>query len=389
MSTGPGTADPVGPPHPPPAGADGLEAARTRLWEAVRVRDAEGATAAVHAPLDQGYDMESVLLDVIAPVQARVGREWAGNRMTVAEEHAATALNDRVVGALSAHPASRPGAPRGRVAVACVDGEWHALPARLLAEVLRVRGWEVDFLGAHVPSAHLVDHLHTTGPDAVALSSSLATRLPTAHAAVTACQAIGVPVLVGGAAFGAEGQYARLIGADAWAPDARGAAGLLAAGLPRPVPKGGGQPVDALPYLADQEYTMVGRTRPRLVRQVMGGLETRFPAMAEYGAAQRQRTAEDLAHVVDFLAAALYTDDDRLFGDFLVWTAGVLNSRGVPDRSLDPALELLAGILQDFPRSNRILAAGLASLAAARGAVDEGRPPGRTTENPPETEEFA
>ncbi|WP_263167639.1 B12-binding domain-containing protein [Streptomyces sp. SCSIO ZS0520] len=385
MSTGPRTAGPAGAPHSPPAGADGLEAARTRLWDAVRVRDAEGAVAAVHAPLEQGYDLESVLLDVIAPVQARVGREWAGNRMTVAEEHAATALNDRVVGALSAHPAARPGAPRGRVAVACVDGEWHALPARLLAEVLRLRGWEVDFLGAHVPSAHLVDHLHTTGPDAVALSSSLATRLPTAHAAVTACQAIGVPVLVGGAAFGAEGQYARLIGADAWAPDARGAAGLLAAGLPRPVPKGAGQPVDALPYLADQEYTMVGRTRPRLVRQVMGGLETRFPAMAEYGSAQRQRTAEDLAHVVDFLAAALYTDDDRLFGDFLVWTAGVLNSRGVPDRSLDPALELLAGILQDFPRSNRILAAGLKSLAAARGTADGSR--GRTTENHPETEE--
>ncbi|XMN05392.1 B12-binding domain-containing protein [Streptomyces griseobrunneus] len=104
----------------------------------------------------------------------------------------------------------------------------------LLSSVLTLRGWKVDFLGAQVPTPHLVAHLHSTGADAVALSSSIATRLPTAHTAITACQAVGVPVLAGGAAFGADGRYARLLGADAWAPDVRAAARRLADGIPAP-----------------------------------------------------------------------------------------------------------------------------------------------------------
>ncbi|MYT23970.1 cobalamin-binding protein, partial [Streptomyces sp. SID7760] len=115
--------------------------------------------------------------------------------------------------ALALHPAARTQPSRGRITVACVDGEWHALPARLLAEVLRIRGWHVDYLGAQVPAPHLIAHLHRTGPDAVALSSSIPTRLPVAHATITACQAVGTPVMVGGAAFGPGGRYARLLGA--------------------------------------------------------------------------------------------------------------------------------------------------------------------------------
>jgi methanogenic corrinoid protein MtbC1 len=161
-----------------------------------------------------------------------VGLEWAANRITVTQEHTATAINDRVIAALAHHPASLPAVTAGRVTVACVDGEWHALPARLLAEVLRLRGWQVDFLGAQVPTPHLIAHLHHNGPDAVALSCSIPTRLPTAHAAITASQAVGATVLAGGAAFGPDGRYAYQLGADAWAPDARAAAERLGKGFP-------------------------------------------------------------------------------------------------------------------------------------------------------------
>ncbi|WP_373869847.1 cobalamin B12-binding domain-containing protein [Planomonospora parontospora] len=86
--------------------------------------------------------------------------------------------------------------------VACADGEYHALPTRLLAEVLRLRGWHVDFLGAGVPGPHLITHLHQAGPDTVALSCTLPTRLPRAHATIAACRAVGVPSWPAGAASG-------------------------------------------------------------------------------------------------------------------------------------------------------------------------------------------
>lgn len=339
-----------------------LSVLRDRLWGALTDRDEYAAAATIFAAVEAGLSPEGALLEVIAPVQRKVGTEWAANRITVAQEHAATAINDRVIAALAHHPASAPAPRVGHVTVACVDGEWHALPARLLAEVLRLRGWQIDFLGAQVPTPHLIAHLHHLGPDAVALSCSIPTRLPTAHAAITACQAAGVPVLAGGAAFGPDGRYARQLGADAWAPDARGAAQRLSEGFPRVHPAAGHQPIDDLPHLADQEYTMVSGSAAQLVKTTVVDLEERFPAMRAYTDQQRQHTIEDIAHIVDFLATALYTDDDELFTGFIRWTADILTARGVPAASLLPALDLLAAQLVDFPRAVRMLAAAHAAL---------------------------
>ncbi|GAA2986023.1 cobalamin B12-binding domain-containing protein [Streptomyces fulvorobeus] len=350
------------------------ETRRDLLWAAVTSRDEHRAADLVLAALDEGLDAETALMDLIAPVQARVGSEWAVNRLSVAQEHAASAITERIIAALAHHPAARVPPTLGRVTVACVDQEWHSLPARLLAEVLTLRGWQVDFLGAQVPTPHLIAHLHNIGADAVALSSSVPTRLPTAHAAITACQAIGVPVLVGGAAFGPGGRYARLLGADAWAPDARAAAHRLAEGIPAPSLATGRQQIDDLPHLADQEYTLVARNRAQLVREVLTRIEDRLPAMAAYTAQQRERTAEDIAHIVDFLTVALYTDDSGLFTTFITWTADILTARDVPARSLHPALEILADELKDFPRSTLLLGQARSALELAPSTT--GTPPG-------------
>ncbi|MER6576340.1 cobalamin B12-binding domain-containing protein [Nonomuraea sp. NPDC001023] len=359
--------------------ADGLSAWREKLWDAAVAGDEYAATDAALAALDQDISLETLLLHVVAPVQARVGLEWESNQITVAQEHTATAVNERVLAALAHHPAARAAAASGpalgRIAVACIDGEWHAMPARILSEVLRLRGWQVDYLGAQVPTHHLITHLHRTACDVVALSSSIPTRLPGAHAAITACQATGTPVMVGGAAFGPDGLYAGLLGADAWAADGAAAADRLAAGpLTRPVaPR---QAVDDLPHLDDQEYTMVSRSARALVRDVMGGLEERIPAMADYTPQQRRHTAEDILHIVDFLATALYVDDPGLFTRFLTWTAGVLTARGVPAGTLLPALDLLGRRLEDFPRASALISNGRDAVSAAAVPTDKTPLPG-------------
>jgi methanogenic corrinoid protein MtbC1 len=332
------------------------------LWSAAIAGDEYAATDAVLEALDAGVDPETVLLDVVGAVQRKVGHEWAANRISVAQEHTATAIDERVIGAVGHRVRTEP--HHGRIVVACVDGEWHALPARLLAEVLRLRGFRVDYLGAQVPAPHLIEHLHRTAPDAVALSSSIATRLPTAHATITACRASGVPVIAGGAAFGPDGRYARLLGAEAWAPDARTAADRLAAG-PLPRPENSTQAIDDLPHLADQEYTMVSRITRQLVKAMYTGLEQRLPVIARYSDQQRQHTAEDLEHIVQFLATALYTGDDELFGHFLRWTADILEARSVPAAFLVPALELLGDELRDFPRATALLEGARARLSAS------------------------
>ena len=361
--------------------ADTIDARTAAAWHqdffaALADMDEYRATDIVLRARDSGLSTQRILLEVIAPAQALVGEEWAAARFTVAREHAATAISDRAIAALS-HPTTSGRSIRGRVTVACVDGEWHALPARLVAETLQLRGWQVDFLGAHVPTPHLIAHLHANGPDAVALSCSLATRLPAAHATIAACQAAGVPVLVGGAAFGPDGRYARLLGADAWAPDADSAVARLEdPEAMTPTYRDPGDHLSALPHLADQEYTLLRRSRRQLVEQTMTGLQKRLPAMSAYTEAQREHTREDIGHIVDFLIAAVYIDRAQVLADFLEWTSGILQARNVPARTLLSALDVIATQLHDFPRA-------LATIDTGRSAVTRATRPAhsRTTED--------
>ena len=172
--------------------------------------------------VDAGGSAEDVLLGLVAPVQVRVGERWESGEWSVAQEHAATCIAERVVAALGTR--ARGQGTRGHVVLSCLDGEWHALPARIVGDVLRLRGWQVTFLGASVPPVHLVSFLHQHGPDVVALSAALPIHLPAARHTVAAARRTGTPVLAGGPGFGADGRFARRLGVDAWAPTAVDAA---------------------------------------------------------------------------------------------------------------------------------------------------------------------
>ncbi|WP_326844420.1 hypothetical protein [Streptomyces sp. NBC_01558] len=111
------------------------------------------------------------------------------------------------------------------------------------------------------------------------------------------------------------------------------------------------QAVDGLPHLADQEYMVVVRSAHQLVKATLTELEIRFPPMRRYTEEHHRRTAEDL------------------FAGFIVRTGAILAARRVPARSLDPALDLLALQLKDFPRGCRTPA-----RARERSVPEERRP---------------
>ncbi|MEV7628255.1 cobalamin-dependent protein [Actinoplanes sp. NPDC089786] len=313
--------------------------------------DEFGAVEAVTALLDQGVPAQRIMADLITPAQQRVGELWAANEWSIAREHAATAISERALAAVAARSNVRP--HRGRLTIACVDGEWHALPVRILAETLRLDGWRVDFLGASVPGPHLVTHLHQTGPDAVALSCMIATRLPRAHAAITACRAAGVPVIAGGRGFGPGGRYAEKMGADAWAGSAEDAVARLAIDWPPVI-----DDPSASAFLGDDEYTWVVRHRADLIATALERLAAAYPKVRRYDQRQADATAEDTGHIVDFLAAALYVGEDRVFTDFIDWTNSVLTARGVPPEALAAGLGVIRDQLHDWPGCLRLLDAG-------------------------------
>ncbi|MFC8582973.1 B12-binding domain-containing protein [Streptomyces sp. NPDC057217] len=75
-----------------------------RLWEAVTGRDEPAAMRLVTAAADAGAGTEALLLDAVVGVQRRVGTAWATDRISMADEHASSAITDRV---LASSPTTR------------------------------------------------------------------------------------------------------------------------------------------------------------------------------------------------------------------------------------------------------------------------------------------
>ncbi|AEA26208.1 B12-binding domain-containing protein [Pseudonocardia benzenivorans] len=307
--------------------------------------------------LDAGVPVSEVLVGLVGGAARRIGQLWQGGQWSVAQEHAATAVNERVVAAVGARiPAGR---ARGSVVVGCLDGEWHALPARIVAEVLRADGWGVTFLGASVPAEHLASYLHEYGPDAVALSCALPIHLPAAHRTIQAAQRTGTPVIAGGPGFGVDGRWARRLGVDAWAPGPVEALEILE----REPWRGRAAAEQAASTGADAEYPALRERRGELVGAAVTALHG-FSPLAGGALANPLETDpfEDVGQVVDFLAAAVYLDDAELFADYLRWLAAALTARGITTGGLRTVLDALAAGLHDFPFALRCLRDGRALL---------------------------
>jgi methanogenic corrinoid protein MtbC1 len=87
---------------------------------------------------------------VIGDAQREVGRLWQEDRISVAEEHIATAISQIALSFV--YQLAKPRTPNGkRVLVACVEGELHDFPARLAADALDLAGFEVSFTAVMRP----------------------------------------------------------------------------------------------------------------------------------------------------------------------------------------------------------------------------------------------
>jgi methanogenic corrinoid protein MtbC1 len=317
--------------------------------EALAVPDRRAALDVVATLLADGVPRQELLLDLVCASQREIGQRWQRGEWSVPQEHAATAINDVAVAVIMAGDASP--AERGHLVVACVDDELHALPARVVAEVVQLGGWLVTYLGANTPASRLSSFLHELGPDAVALSCTVAMSLPKARMLIEAAREVGVPVVVGGAAFGPTERRAHHLGADGWAPDAPS---LLAVLATLPVTT---TPAPPLVHDGVEEHLALAERREEILADAFAELVRRFPPVATYDDGQTAHTRADLAYILDFVAASRYVDDETILFDLTDWLLEVLTSRGVPAAALAVGLESLGAAAADVPGAHRLLGA--------------------------------
>lgn len=328
------------------------EAELADYWVAVSASNARAAYDVAHGLLARGASMEIVLSGLVVATQRRVGREWACNGLSVAQEHAATAISEHVVRRLAA---DQPAPTEGPVLiVACVEREWHALPGLIVAETLRSWGSRVDYLGADTSRDVLVSRILDVGPRAVLLSASLSSSLTRVRRQIEAVRGTGTPVVVGGRAFDRAGTRARRLGASAYAEGPREALDALAT-LPRQVPG----PV-ALRHPGAAEALSIQGNCESLARAVIGAQDNHLDLQMGAGRAAslddwRVVLTWSVPHLIDSVAGALLTEDDSVIEEVRQWLASVLAFRGAPADAPEAVWASLREELRHYPEATRLL----------------------------------
>ena len=137
-----------------------------QLLDAVTALDEDRA----HAVLDTAFverSIESAIIDVLLPLFVRVGEMWELGRIGIAQEHFASSLVRRRLGALSLTW----GVGTGPVAVlACPPGEFHDIVLLSFGVLLGRAGWRIRYLGPDTPIHSLAAAARLTQADAVVLA---------------------------------------------------------------------------------------------------------------------------------------------------------------------------------------------------------------------------
>ena len=140
-----------------------------RLYSHLIVGDELSARAVVDRLHEGGIDPLDLCEQLLTPVLRQVGGAWAAGQLSVAEEHRASAIAERLLARLAVHPRGR---PRGVAVVATAVGEEHSLPAAMAALALRSDRWQVHHLGTQVPTDDLIDLVRALDADLVVLSTT-------------------------------------------------------------------------------------------------------------------------------------------------------------------------------------------------------------------------
>ncbi len=305
--------------------------------------DAGGLYRIASGLMDQGIPFDSLLFDYLIPTERAVGQRWQQGDYLVAEEHAATATIETVI-SLLAGMLDQP-SDGVSVVIATAEGDHHSLPAKAAAAHLLFLGYRTTFLGANVPGADFKEFLEVEPPTAVVLSCAMSSHLLGARSVIAAAHAVGVPVLVGGNAFGVDGRWAATVGADAWVGLLEDVvSGLEAWQLSDRVDLAEG--VEFPPELAE-----LRASRTAVLADAEGALPSGVDGAID------ARLKDEVGTLLSAVEAAMLVDDDDVLVDMLTWQASTLRAYGYSSNAAASPLRDALGVLSNSG-AERLTSAG-------------------------------
>jgi len=178
--------------------------------------DSEGSWRVVEAAMAAGSEPRAVYLEILSPAMVSIGARWAAGEFDVSVEHQATGIVMRIIGRLGPR-FSRRGRSCGGLVVGAPSGERHGLPTAILADLMRMHGWDVVDLGPDTPTESFLRAADRMSDlRAVGISVTHSSHLGMLGSCCSALrdERPDLRIVVGGRAFESE-EHAISLGADA------------------------------------------------------------------------------------------------------------------------------------------------------------------------------
>jgi methanogenic corrinoid protein MtbC1 len=190
----------------------------------------QAALGIVEEAMRNGISHVDIYVDIFSEALYSIGALWEQNKISVAQEHMATAITQYVIAKIYSRLTSTlPG--RGRMVVTGVAGERHQIGANLVADAMEANGWEVRFLGSNLPHSTILATVESLKPDVLCISTKLVANLPSVAELVMGVRARlgdGAPrIILGGSAYRMAPGFSGEIGVTEVIPDLKQALALL------------------------------------------------------------------------------------------------------------------------------------------------------------------
>lgn len=162
--------DPAVQEHLPTEKPLSLENIRLTVSTSLRALNEKTATEAMRQAFSL-YPVEQIFHQLIKPTMVEIGEMWHRKEIPVAVEHFASHFfQEQLLSLLNAAPEPY---RNGFILAGCMPGEHHQLGLVMIVVLMRLRGWNVIYLGADLSLDRLEEVLSTLRPRLVLFSSTM------------------------------------------------------------------------------------------------------------------------------------------------------------------------------------------------------------------------
>ncbi|MGN7763979.1 cobalamin-dependent protein [Paenibacillus sp. 22594] len=175
---------------------------------------------------DEGVPIHDLYLHIFQNSQYEIGRLWQLGYITVAQEHYCTACTQSIISQLYPRWIQAQEGKKTLVVVG-VGQELHEIGLRMLADFFEMEGWNTYYLGSNMPAEGLIRYLKEQPADLLAISITMTFHVSEVQRLIasirTHAELNHIKIMVGGMPFNIDRELWRKVGADGYAPDAKGA----------------------------------------------------------------------------------------------------------------------------------------------------------------------